>query len=417
MSGKSESVGYKRRADLTFKYNLSEGRHGWLRLTPAYSVKVVDEILRNRPTTDSVLDPFSGTATTCLCAAMRGHYAVSVDINPFLVWLGKAKLQKYESAIREDALDSAKLIYRLVTHHQVTPAKPPSISNIHKWWSESTLSSLCRLRAAIQSVAGSRPLVEQILQIAFCRTLIGVSNAAFNHQSVSFKKNGDDNRQLGLLNSKEPVADRFKDEVVFVLRGAARDPSGLGEVVLGDSRDVPKTVNGRFDLLITSPPYPNRMSYIRELRPYMFWLGYLKQPRDAGELDWEAIGGTWGIATSRLAEWQPNKTTFLPDYLPELIQRIGASNSKSGVLLANYVGKYFEDISRHLNSVREVIKPGGEVHYVVGNSRFYDVVVPVERIYLDLLMNAGFASPEIRVLRKRNSKKELFEFDVHAVAQ
>ncbi|WP_322490103.1 hypothetical protein [Chloroflexus sp.] len=38
-------------------------------------------------------------------------------------------------------------------------------------------------------------------------------------------------------------------------------------------------------LVITSPPYPNRMSYIRELRPYMYWLGYLNNGRDAGELD------------------------------------------------------------------------------------------------------------------------------------
>ncbi len=417
MPHNSNSKGCKRRADFTFKYNQSEGRHGWLRLTPAYSVKVVEEILRNRPTTDSVLDPFSGTATTCLCAAMRGHHAVSVDINPFLVWLGRAKLQKYGTAVRENALDSAGLICRLVTHEQVAPATPPTISNIHRWWPASTLSSLCCLKAAIQRVTGERPLVEQILRIAFCRTLIRLSNAAFNHQSMSFKKNGDGKKQLALWNGNDSVADCFKDDVVFVLKGAAWEPEGLGEVILGDSRDVAKTVDDRFDLLITSPPYPNRMSYIRELRPYMFWLGYLRQARDAGELDWEAIGGTWGIATSRLAEWRRNKTIFLPDYLPELIQRIKSSSSKSGALLASYVGRYFEDISRHLTSVRELIRPGGEVHYIVGNSRFYDVVLPVERIYLDLLLNAGFASPEIRVLRKRNSKKELFEFDVHAVAQ
>ena len=35
----------KQRADLTFKENLLRGRHGWLRLTPAFSVKVVHQIL------------------------------------------------------------------------------------------------------------------------------------------------------------------------------------------------------------------------------------------------------------------------------------------------------------------------------------------------------------------------------------
>lgn len=37
-----------RRAELTFKHNANHGRHGWLRLTPAYSVKLVNDILSDR---------------------------------------------------------------------------------------------------------------------------------------------------------------------------------------------------------------------------------------------------------------------------------------------------------------------------------------------------------------------------------
>ncbi|MDM8543640.1 hypothetical protein QUF90_21410 [Desulfococcaceae bacterium HSG9] len=37
------------RSDYTFKYNKKLGRHGWLRLTPAYSVKLVTEIIDNIP--------------------------------------------------------------------------------------------------------------------------------------------------------------------------------------------------------------------------------------------------------------------------------------------------------------------------------------------------------------------------------
>ena len=33
------------RADYTQKHNAKTGRYGWLRLTPAYSLKVVNEIL------------------------------------------------------------------------------------------------------------------------------------------------------------------------------------------------------------------------------------------------------------------------------------------------------------------------------------------------------------------------------------
>ena len=59
------------RADYTHKYNIKTGRHGWLRLTPAYSVRVVEEVMDLTTGHLRVLDPFCGTATTALSAAYR----------------------------------------------------------------------------------------------------------------------------------------------------------------------------------------------------------------------------------------------------------------------------------------------------------------------------------------------------------
>ncbi|WP_032955115.1 DNA adenine methylase, partial [Bordetella hinzii] len=95
------------RSDLTFKHNQSLGRHGWLRLTPAYSVKLVKEIITGAPAGMAVLDPFSGTATTTLTAAEHGNEAVSFDINPFLIWLGNIKCRSYTSAHVREVRDGA----------------------------------------------------------------------------------------------------------------------------------------------------------------------------------------------------------------------------------------------------------------------------------------------------------------------
>src|SRR5579863_4096115 len=85
----------RQRADYTHKYNLRTGRHGWLRLTPAYSVKIVEELLNGVERPETVFDPFCGTATTGLSAAYHGHTAATTEINPFLVWLGHAKTARY----------------------------------------------------------------------------------------------------------------------------------------------------------------------------------------------------------------------------------------------------------------------------------------------------------------------------------
>src|SRR6266508_381390 len=81
----------RQRADYTHKFNLTSGRHGWLRLTPAYSIKIVEELIGRFDRPLRVFDPFAGTATTALSAAYHGHEAVTIDINPFLIWFGQTK--------------------------------------------------------------------------------------------------------------------------------------------------------------------------------------------------------------------------------------------------------------------------------------------------------------------------------------
>lgn len=153
------------------------------------------------------------------------------------------------------------------------------------------------------------------------------------------------------------------------------------------------------------------MSYIRELRPYMYWLEYLRDGRSAGELDWEAIGGTWGCATSNLARWQPESDIAIPF---DGFDRILASIAARSLLLSRYVHKYFYDMVFHCTELFEVVRPGGNIHYIVGNSKFYDVLLPVEAIYARLFEAVGFEQVRIRTIRKRTSKKELFEFVVSA---
>ncbi|WRH66726.1 MAG: hypothetical protein RSE13_24905 [Planktothrix sp. GU0601_MAG3] len=57
----------KQRPEYTFKHNQNLGRHGWLRLTPAYGVKLVEKILTSVEPEAIILDPFSGTGNYRTC--------------------------------------------------------------------------------------------------------------------------------------------------------------------------------------------------------------------------------------------------------------------------------------------------------------------------------------------------------------
>ena len=394
----------KQRAELTFKNNLKHGRHGWVRLTPAYSVRLVRDILTENRNYDHVLDPFSGTGTTGLTCAQYGIDSTLFDINPFLVWLARVKTTNYGDIECSHAKDLAHTIIekaKKISLDEITWTPP--IHNIHRWWSPSRLSALARIHQQLNQTYELEK-TRNLLLVAFCRLVIDWSNAAFNHQSMSFR-----DEPASLFDESDMIFSAYIDNVNRVIRAATEQVAGKVNVYHCDSRIFDIENKCHYDCVITSPPYANRMSYIRELRPYMYWLGYLVDARDAGELDWQAIGGTWGIATSRLKDWK-SRNEFESTHLRKVVRSI----AKSSQPLANYVHKYIDDMYLHFAKIRKHLTDGAELYYVVGNSKFYDTVVSVEDLYAHMMEDVGLTDISITPIRKRNSKKELYEYVVFA---
>lgn len=400
---------------LTFKGNLKRARYGWLRLTPAYSVHLVSELLDVYGWHDSttVLDPFCGTGTTALVCAERGIPCDTTDINPFLQWLAYAKTFAYS----DDDIDAVVATSERVTHaiSAIDRATQwlPSIHDIKKWWDDATLDRLGRAMDEIRAITTEvgEPAAN-LLRVAFCRTMIEHANVSFGHQSMSFKKRHDRPMAMSLFSDEDSIISTWQESVSTIAASARSAVYCQPRVLLCDARNLTALLaTNSYTCVITSPPYPNRMSYIRELRPYMYWLGYLNSGREAGELDWQAIGGTWGCATSNLSRWMQDGHISIPFVNFDAILAGIAAHSP---LLSRYVQKYFHDMVLHCAELVRVVKPGGTIHYIVGNSKFYDVLLPVEQIYAALFQEAGLEDVDVRTIRKRTSKKELYEYVVSA---
>ena len=396
---------------MTFRANRGVGRHGWLRLTPAYGVRLVRDRLAGLPAGSVVTDPFSGTGTTPLAAAELGLRGQSVDLNPFLIWLGTVKTAHYPPTVLTSAADAARAV--LVDGSRRPEGddlwKPP-LFQIEKWWSPGALHALTALRHAIDQHDGS---VRDLLEIGLCRTLIACSNAAFNHQSMSFKRCPDPPAPFDVDDARRTFM-AFTSAMEAILDSAREALPGSAVVRLGDSRAAVADL-AMADLVLTSPPYVNRMSYIRELRPYMYWLRHLDQAADAGVLDWQAIGGTWGTATSNLTSWTPEVATPVDAPVALLCDRIRTDGGRNGPLLATYVHKYHHDMWQHFRAITPRVRSGGRVAYIIGNSTFYGHEVPVHEWYAAMLRALGYLEVGIETIRKRNSNKALFEYEVTGV--
>lgn len=399
---------------LTQKGNRGVARHGWLRLTPAYGVRLVESELAAHPDVTRVLDPFSGTGTTGVTASAAGLDCDLLDLNPFLIWLADAKTRTYTPEELASASELTAAVGEFATANwQAADLWEPPIKNIERWWSPSSRAALRALRAGCDKYDGAGHELDLAL-IAFCQVIIDASSAAFNHVSMSFKNVVHDH-DVAQASDVEALILDFRTRADQVIGEAAEEMPGDVATHLADSRDVEAVIQKPVDLLLTSPPYCNRMSYIRELRPYMYWLRYLEASRDAGELDWLAIGGTWGIATSRLMTYAQAELPPLGPEFGSLLDKIADTpDQRNAMLLSRYVRKYFEDVWTHVQGAYDVVASGGEAIYIVGNSSFFGNVVPTEEYYATSLREAGFVDVRADQIRKRNSNKALFEYAVRA---
>ncbi|MCI5220101.1 MAG: hypothetical protein D3914_13160, partial [Candidatus Electrothrix sp. LOE2] len=260
----------QQRSDYTFKYNNKFGRHGWLRLTPAYSVKLVKEIVHQLPENAFILDPFSGTATTGLVAAEHDVSAHCFDINPFLVWLGNAKCRMYQKSDLKRLQDGVETVLAQYKKNLHKENWLPNMHNITRWWRSNTLKILSALRQALVDEFGEPDNnVAALAWISFCRLIIETSSAAFNHVSMSF-------HEETTAFAADQVESLYLEIFNRILQSADDLLTGSASVHSVDSRDIVAVDKVKYTHVITSPPYPNRISYIRELRPYMYWTRFLE---------------------------------------------------------------------------------------------------------------------------------------------
>jgi hypothetical protein len=68
------------------------------------------------------------------------------------------------------------------------------------------------------------------------------------------------------------------------------------------------------------------------------------------------------------------------------------------------VAHYFYDLSQVWISLRRVVRPGGLICFVIGDSAPYGVHLPVERWLGELALAAGFKNYKFEKLRDRNTK-------------
>ena len=397
--------------NITFQSGQAEPVHKWYRLTPSFSPGLVRFFLKHFEigSRDLVLDPFSGRGTTAIECQKHGIPCVAYEINPSLQRVGALSLlwRPTRSDLFEEFLEDLRTEVRAARSLTMDDllakfeTSLPIIHDLYRWWQKPVLKDLIIARELARSSKFRQ--IGHFLWLAVASSVLDCANIHRNHPTITF----DDDHQREII--VEDVLSAKVADIQGDLDSMSEEEavhSGLATVEPNNSCQLLESglAGNKCTHVITSPPYPNRFSYVHQTRPELHFMELIRERREATEIDLRSVGGTWGRATSVLAKSYispPGELEPILDYIKDL--------KPKSILMCNYATKYFLDLNKHIQLLRNVVAPGFRGAYVVGNSRLSGVEIFTETILSRIFELNGFMVDEIILFRKRGGRQRLYE--------
>ena len=394
---------YQESTSGSFVGNMELPVHRWFRYSAGFSGAWVEDLI-SREADDrdiQVFDPFAGSGTTLIAAEQCGVEARGIDSHPFVARVARAKLAYRSSA--EEYVERAEKA--LVEARHVAPALESYAAVIRKCYTDEVLEQLDCLRRAIESTDDDSESY-RLLWL----TLVCILRPASHVGTANCQYLLPNRRKARVI---EPFV-AFK-EMVRLVHEDMRSASGLSgpraRFGLDDARSCETVPAGRFNFVVTSPPYPNNYDYADATRLELTFFGEIES---WGDLQMNIRRHLLRSCTQHV----PDRSTDLAKVLarPELSpirDELGSVCEELGEVRLtrggkktyhNMIGCYFLDLAKVWLALRRVCRSPSKVCFVIGDSAPYGVYVPVVEWLGRLAIAAGFDSFTFEKTRDRNVK-------------
>ena len=349
-----------------------EFTHGLHRFPGKFIPQIPRYIIRHYLEPNRVmLDPFCGSGTSLIEAALDGRPFVGLDIDPLSVLVSKAKTyplspKPLEKVARQfDSVDWSMAEDRLI----------PAVHNLGHWFTQEVIVQLSALKA--RCVALDEPLRTFAL-VLFSSIIRRVSNADDQTQKT----------YVSHTHIKKPTLPRELFPIVLqravermAVYSASVPAEPRGNIQVFDTR---QPLNGfQFDDVVTSPPYIDSIDYVYNQMLEYFWL-----------LPELGIDGHEGYRKLRKRPMGMCPSDVrLPDPVQRDVPEVEAACcaiEKSSPKEASVIRAFFQDYQTHVENVRCLQGKGGYYITVAGNSLIRGRMVPTADALVAIHRAAGY---------------------------
>jgi 16S rRNA G966 N2-methylase RsmD len=351
-----------------------------------------------------LLDPFCGSGTALIEAAVKGLSATGTDIDPLAVFATRVKAYRhnvpslrrtcatildrisvherstseYERLMFEDIADAE---VEALTYREINV---PAIPKLLHWFRRYVVVDLALISHTIRSASIPAPHRDFLL-LCFASIIRAASNAdpvpvSGLEVTAHMKERDRSGRLVNPFALFERTIRRSLDDVESFV-----EKSHVVKItaVQLDATRIRERLRGRFDIGLTSPPYNNAVDYYRRHQLEMFWLGLTKSQDERLSLK----PGYIGRAQVSSLERRLLKNSQIGPLATTWYEKMREASE----MRADAFKLYITSLAASLSSVSAVLHSGAPMICVVGHSRWQGNEIPLT----DLIIEA--ASPALNV--------------------
>ena len=374
----------------------------WHRFKEAFPPELIKQaVSQSVIEVNSCLDPFGGSGTTALACQILGIDSVTVEVNPFLADVIRAKLTRYDldlliTALAEVRRSARKCQADPLEYFGYVPTTFLERPGSERWlFNRDIAENLAGILASITSLEYSD--ARRLFRVITGGLLAEVSNVTVSGKGRRYRKNWATAAPV-----PEQVHDAFSERAENAIRDIQRfagRPRTSWAVMHGDARQV--RPEGPFDLAVFSPPYPNSFDYTDVYNLELWMLGYLKVGDDNRALRNSTLASH--VQLRREYPDMPAGSTTLADVAAALDRVKGSLWNR---WIPQMVGGYFADLLVVMRSVMSQLADSAQCWIVVGDSRYAGVSVPVGRILVELATSEGWTVKSSDPIRHMKSSAQ-----------
>lgn len=364
------------------KYDLMHGIHAYpAKFPPFITTKALEYAYNKGLKVETVADIFCGCGTVAYEALTNGKNFYGCDVNPVATLIARTKCRKYDNAkltLYFEKIQEEYISIKVEEYNEFSENE-----RIKYWFTDNQSLNLFKLRQSILDV-----VVDGDCKDFFFCAYSAILKSCSRWLTRGIKPQVDPNKE------PKKVWEAFERQVHLMLKAnkSSNIKVSCHATIVTESVLELNDVRDLVDIVVTSPPYVTSYEYADLHQLSTLCLGYSSDYKYYRK---GSIGSLYGS----------NKDKINIDDINSVGHSIVVSMLSVDKSRAKSIAQYYLDMQLMVKKVKELLRSGGLVVFVIGNTEYRGVKIDNARHLAKSLIDERFRNVEIK--RRKISNKLL----------